>query len=93
MRKSFLERRFKTPDYQIEAWITGVRHGNTGLVDWDVRIEGEDDCELAASILEIAAEVLRDENGFGHCPYCRKARLKAAVPPQDSPAPDHKTDP
>ncbi len=61
MSKSFLQRRFRTPDYEIEAWITGVRDGNTGLVHWDVRIEGEDDSELAAGILERAAEVLRDK--------------------------------
>ncbi len=60
MGKSFIERRFESPDYEIEAWITGVRHGATGFVDWNVCIKGEDDCELAAGILERAAEVLRD---------------------------------
>ncbi len=61
MSKSFRDRRFKKPDYEITAWISGVRHGATGLADWDVQIEGEDDCELAAGILERAAEVLRDK--------------------------------
>ena len=61
MSKSFMDRRFKKPDYEITAWITGVRHGSTGLVNWDVQIEGEDDYELAAGILERAAEVLRDK--------------------------------
>lgn len=61
MSKSFLERRHESPDYDIEAWITGVRHGNTGFVHWTVQIEGEDDDELAAGILERAAEVLRDK--------------------------------
>ena len=60
MSKSFLERRFKSPDYEIEVWITGVKHGATGLVNWDVQVEGEDDPELAAGILERAIEVLRD---------------------------------
>ncbi len=60
MSKSFLQRRFKSPDYEIEAWITGVRLGTTGDVEWYVYIEGEDDLELAAGILERAAEVLRD---------------------------------
>ena len=60
MAKSFLKRRLESPDYDIVAWITGVRHGSTGLVDWNVEIEGEDDEELAAGILERAAEVLRD---------------------------------
>jgi len=61
MGKSFLERRHESPDYEIEAWITGVRHGSTGLVEWNIEIEGEDDCDLAAGILERAAEVLRDK--------------------------------
>ncbi len=61
MSKSFLQRRHESPDYEIEAWITGVRDGNTGFVHWDVYIEGEDDEDLAAGILERAAEVLRDK--------------------------------
>ena len=61
MSKSFLERRHQSPDYDIEAWITGVRDGNTGFVHWNVQIEGEDDPELAAGILERAAEVLQDK--------------------------------
>jgi hypothetical protein len=61
MSKSFLERRFESPDYDIEAWITGVRDGATGFVYWNVQIEGEDDEDFAAGILERAAEVLRDK--------------------------------
>lgn len=64
MGKSFDERRLEkcheTPDYEIEAWITGVSMPD-GFVQWSVQIEGEDDCDLAAGILERAAEVLRDK--------------------------------
>ena len=62
MSKSFLERRRESPDYDIEVWITGVRDGNTGLTHWEVHVEGEDDLEVAAFILERAAEVLRDKS-------------------------------
>ena len=62
MNKSFLQRRHESPDYEIEAWITGVRIPGTGDVHWSVYIEGEDDEELAAGILERAAEVLRDKS-------------------------------
>ena len=58
MSKSFLERRFMSPDYDIEAWITGVRMPD-GMVQWNVEIEGEDDMDFAAGILERAVEVLR----------------------------------
>ena len=61
MGKSFLQRRHDSPDYDIEAWITGIRFGTTGDVEWSVYIEGEDDPELAAGILERAAELLRDK--------------------------------
>ena len=61
MSKSFLERRHDSPDYEIEAWITGVKLGTTGNDGWCVYIKGEDDSELAAAILERAAEVLRDK--------------------------------
>lgn len=62
MKKSFMQRRHeKEPDYDIEVWITGVRHGATGLVEWNVQVEGEDDPDVAAGILERAAEVLRDK--------------------------------
>ena len=61
MSKSFLERRHESPDYEIEAWITGVRIPGTEDVHWNVYIEGEDDEDLAAAILERAAEVLRDK--------------------------------
>ena len=59
--KSFAARRHESPDYEIEAWITGVRLGTTGKVEWRVYIDGEDDSELAANILERAVEVLRDK--------------------------------
>ena len=52
----------KKPDYDIEVWITGVKHGSTGFVNWVVQVEGEDDPILAAGILERAAEVLRDDD-------------------------------
>ena len=58
--KSFLERRLESPDYDIEAWVTGVRLPD-GEVHWNVQIEGEDDPKLAAGILERAVEVLRDQ--------------------------------
>ncbi len=54
------KRRLKNvPDFSLDIWITGVRVGD-GLVLWDIEIEGEDDVELSAGILERAAEVLRD---------------------------------
>ncbi len=57
-----VQRRHKqSPDYDIEAWITGVKCPD-GMVHWNVTVEGEDDSELAAGMLERAAEVLRDEN-------------------------------
>lgn len=62
MPKSFRERRFEKPLYEITAHITGVKHGDTGLIDWHVHVEGDDvDAESAAGMLERAAEVLRDE--------------------------------
>lgn len=48
------------PDYDIDVWITGVRTGSNDVL-WKVEVEGEDDCIVAAGILERAAEVLRDE--------------------------------
>ncbi len=60
MSKSFLERRHKRPDYDITVWITGVVLGDTGKTHWNVQVEGEDDNEMAAEMLELAAEVLRD---------------------------------
>ena len=60
MPKSFIERRFESPEYDIEAWITGVKMPD-GKVLWNVEIEGEDDYDEAAGILERAAEVLRDK--------------------------------
>ena len=59
MGKSFLQRRHDSPDYHIEAWITGVRLGDTGRVHWNIQIEGEDNSELAAEILDRVAIVLR----------------------------------
>lgn len=61
MKKSFLERRKENPDYDIEVWITGVRMGTTGEVLWEIHVEGEDDPERAAGIMERAIEVLRDK--------------------------------
>jgi len=49
------------PDYDIEVWIKGTRLGTTGDVEWDIYVEGEDDPDLAAGILERAAELLRDK--------------------------------
>ena len=60
MSKSFLDRKHDNPDIEIEAWITGVKHGSTGMMDWSVTVTGEDDNEIAAGILERAAEVLRE---------------------------------
>ena len=60
MPKSFIERRFESPEYDIKAWITGVKKRD-GKVLWNVEIEGEDDYDEAAGILERAAEVLRDK--------------------------------
>lgn len=56
----FRDRRMRKPDYSIVAYINGIRIPD-GKVDWDVEIDGEDDKETAAGILERAAEVLRDE--------------------------------
>jgi hypothetical protein len=58
--KSFEDRMFKNPTYSIVATISGIRHGDTGQIMWRVEIDGEDDKDLAAGILERAAEVLRD---------------------------------
>lgn len=58
-KKSFKERRFKKPDWQITARIAGVKLGTTGETEWNIDIEGEADLETAAGILERAAEVLR----------------------------------
>ena len=64
--RSFAERRtlkrHETPDFDIFARITGVRQPD-GMVDWNVNIQGEDDEDEAAGILERAAEVLRDKDG------------------------------
>ncbi|MBW8034106.1 MAG: hypothetical protein FVQ79_00110 [Planctomycetes bacterium] len=63
--KSFTQRRLEklheAPDYSIVAYVTGVKDGNTGMVHWQVSVEGEDDPIRAAGILERAVEVLRDE--------------------------------
>lgn len=64
--KTFEQRRRasrrESPEYEIEAWITGALMPD-GEVRWTVQIEGEDDEERAAGILERAAEVLRDKDG------------------------------
>ena len=60
MSKSFLQRRLqKSPDYELEAWITGVSMPD-GHVQWNVEIDGTEDCDLAAGILQRGAEVLWD---------------------------------
>lgn len=61
MSKSFRERRFKSPDFDITVYITGIKFGATELVDWNVTVEGEKDPEVAASIMDCACEVLRDK--------------------------------
>lgn len=61
MGKSFKDRRLSNPDIELEVWVRGVHHGDSGMVDWDVTVVGEDDPEIAAGILERAAEVLRDK--------------------------------
>lgn len=67
MTKSFRDRRFQNPDYDITVRVRGVHHGDSGMVDWDVEVEwhtdgpeNKQDCEEAAGILERAVEVLRD---------------------------------
>jgi len=55
------KRRKKQPAYAIEARISG-RYESDGCVRWDIEIDGEGDCIVAAGILERAAEVLRDED-------------------------------
>ncbi len=64
MSKTFAQRRhderMKRPDYEIEVWIRGVHDPATKLIEWDVQVEGEDSHDVAAGILERAAEVLRD---------------------------------
>lgn len=70
MSRSFIERRLdKSPDYCIEAWITGVSMPGGG-VQWSVVIDGEDDPDLAAGMLERAAEVLRDCDSKLHAFNC-----------------------
>ena len=59
--KSFVARRHESPDFEIEAWITGVRLGTTGKIQWHICIDGEGDPELVAGILERAVEVLRNK--------------------------------
>ena len=56
-----MERRHKSPDYEIEAWITGVRMPN-GKVYWNFEIDGAEDNEKAAGILERVVEILRDKD-------------------------------
>jgi len=56
--KSFLDRRHEKPDYELEAYITGVVLPD-GKVHWNIEIDGADDNEMAAGILERVAKVLR----------------------------------
>ena len=59
MSKSFMQRRHENPDYELFVYVTGVRcHDNK--VHWNVVVEGEDDPEFAADIIDKAIEVLRE---------------------------------
>ena len=58
MNKSFLDRRHGKPKYHIHAYITGVGLPD-GKIHWNVEIDGEDNNDAAAGILERAAKVLR----------------------------------
>ena len=58
--KSFLDRKHENPDVEIEAWITGVKHGSTGMMDWSVTVVGENEHVITAGISDGAAEVLRE---------------------------------
>jgi hypothetical protein len=61
MGKSFLQRRFESPDYDLEVFITGVRLGDSGKVRWHVAYDEGYDPLLVSDILECATEVLRDK--------------------------------
>lgn len=63
MAKSFLDRRHAKPDYELEAFITGIRIGDTGKTQWHISLDEDFDKLLAADIFEKAAEVLRDREG------------------------------
>ncbi len=61
MSKSFLQRRHeKETKYDIQVQITGIGLPG-GKVHWNIEVDGEDDHETAAGILERAAKVLRDK--------------------------------
>ena len=59
MATEFINRRHADPDYELEAYITGVRLGNTGKVNWWISLDEDVDRLLAAQIFEKAAIVLR----------------------------------
>ena len=61
MGTEFTDRRHSNPDYELEAYITGVRLGDTGKVNWWIRLDEDTDKLTAAEIFEKAAEVLRAE--------------------------------
>ena len=62
MPKDFMQRRMeqlrKGPDIYITANIAGYLQAD-GMLLWEVEVDGESDCILAAGILERAAAVLR----------------------------------
>jgi len=59
--KSFIERLHgKNPKYDIQAYITGVEMPD-GKVHWNVEIDGAEDNDMAAGILERVVKVLRHE--------------------------------
>lgn len=60
--KSFLQRRFESPDYDLEVFITGIRLGDTGKVRWHVAYDEGEDPLVIADILECTVEVLRNNN-------------------------------
>lgn len=58
---SIKDRKPSDPEYDIVARVTGTRDGH-GKTRWYVEVDGTDDNELAAGILERAVEVLRDNS-------------------------------
>jgi len=60
--KSFMDRRFENPDFDITARIYGCKLGSTGKILLTIAIDGESDLYIAAQILDKAAQVLRIED-------------------------------
>ena len=61
MATEFTNRRHANPDYEFEIYITGVRLGDTGKVNWWISLDEDIDKLLVADIFEKAIEVLRAE--------------------------------